>query len=96
MATHQMAAGNIRRTERRPIEIPISLVLAPKKFKEDSSAITTNISEHGVGVRTKLSLAPGEWVGYIDKRKFPYAIPTRVVWAKEDEYTHWIFAGLKF
>jgi hypothetical protein len=96
MATHQMAAGNLRRTERRPIEIPIRLVLAPKKFKEDNSALTTDISGDGVGVRTNLSLVAGEWVGYIDKRKFPYAIPTRVIWAKEDEHTHWIFAGLKF
>lgn len=85
-----------RRSERRRAEIPIRLVLSPQKFKEDSSAITTNISADGVGVRTNLALLPGEWVGYIDKRKFPYAIPTHVVWAKEDEHTHWIFAGLKF
>ena len=85
-----------RRWERRQAEIPVRLVLAPKKFKEDNSAITTDISMDGVGVRTTLSLVPGDWVGYIDKRKFPYAIPTHVVWAKEDEHSHWIFAGLKF
>ncbi|MGD0220773.1 MAG: PilZ domain-containing protein [Terriglobia bacterium] len=96
MATQQMATGNPRRSERRPATIPIRLVLAPKKFKEDNSAITTDISADGVGVRTTLSLVSGEWVGYIDKRKFPYAIPTRVVWARQDEHSHWIFAGLKF
>ncbi|MGD0222314.1 MAG: PilZ domain-containing protein [Terriglobia bacterium] len=85
-----------RRGERRPATIPIRLVLAPKEFKEDNSAITTDISTDGVGVRTTLRLFPGEWVGYIDKRKFPYAIPTHVVWAKEDQLSHWVFAGLKF
>jgi hypothetical protein len=85
-----------RRSERRPATIPIRLVLEPEKFKADNSAITTDISTDGVGVRTTLGLVPGEWVGYIAKGKFPHAIPSRVVWAREDEYSHWMFAGLEF
>ncbi len=96
MSNPQMTMGDLRRSERRPATIQIRLVLDPKNFKADNSAITTDISAHGVGVRTTLSLASGQWVGYIDKRKFPYAIPTHVVWAREDKYSHWIFAGLKF
>ena len=76
--------------------IPIRLVLETENFKADNSAITTDISTDGVGVRTTLALVPGEWVGYIAKGKFPYAIPSRVVWAREDAYSHWTFAGLEF
>jgi hypothetical protein len=65
-------------------------------FKRDDSAITVEVSIHGVRVRTSLALVPGEWVGYIVKGKFPYAIPTRVVWVREDEYSHWTLAGLEF
>jgi hypothetical protein len=85
-----------RRSERRPAAIPIRLVLEAENFKADNSAVTTDISTDGVGVRTTLTLVPGEWVGYVAKGKFPHAIPTRVVWAREDGYSHWIYAGLEF
>jgi hypothetical protein len=85
-----------RRSERRPATIPISLVLEAEKFKADNSAITTDISTDGVGVRTTLGLVPGEWVGFVKKGEFPHAIPSRVVWAREDEYSGWMFAGLEF
>jgi len=85
-----------RRSERRLAAIPIKLVLEVENFKADDSAITTDISTYGVGVRTTLPLFPGEWVGYIVKGKFPYAIPTRVAWAKRDHYNGWIYAGLEF
>jgi hypothetical protein len=85
-----------RRAERRQETVPIRLILEAENFKADNSAITTDISTDGVGVRTTLTLVLGEWVGYIVKGKFPYAVPSRVVWAREDEYSHWIFAGLEF
>jgi hypothetical protein len=85
-----------RKWERQPAAIPISLVLKADRFKADNSAITVDISLHGVGVRTKLALIPGEWVGLVVKREFPHAVPTRVVWAREDQSSHWTFAGLEF
>jgi hypothetical protein len=85
-----------RKWERQPATIPISLVLKADRFKTDNSAITVDISLHGAGVRTKLALIPGEWVGLVVKREFPHAVPTRVVWAREDHASHWIFAGLEF
>jgi hypothetical protein len=87
---------NPRRSDRRPAAIPVRLVLEAEKFKADNSAITTDISTDGVGVRTTLSLAPGEWVGFIKKGQFPHAVPSRVVWAREDTYSGWVFAGLEF
>ena len=85
-----------RRWERQATETPINLVLDPAHFKKDNSAITLDISLCGARVRTNLTLAPGDWVGIIARGDFPHAIPSRVVWAHEDSYTHWTFAGLEF
>ncbi len=88
--------ANPRRWDRQPASIPISLVLKPEEFKSDDSAVTLDISLRGARVRTKLTLVPGEWVGVVAKGEFPHAIPTRVVWVREDESTHWTLAGLEF
>jgi hypothetical protein len=85
-----------RRWERQPAAIPISLVLKTDPFKADDSAIAVEISLHGARVRTKLALVPGEWLGVVPSGEFPHAIPTRVVWVREDEYSHWTLAGVEF
>ena len=85
-----------RRWERQKTESPIRLVLDPARFKTDNSAVALDISLSGACVRTNLTLAPGDWVGVIPKGDFPHAIPGRVVWAREDEYSHWTFAGIEF
>jgi hypothetical protein len=88
--------GNLRQWEREAVKMPVSLVLSAEKFKEDTSATTIDISLAGVGVRTKLFLAPGEWVGIVPKGQFPQAIPARVAWAREDEENNLTVAGLTF
>jgi len=85
-----------RQWERQPAAIPIRLVLKADHFKADDSAITVDISLGGARVRTKLALVPGEWVGFVAKEEFPHAIPSRVVWVREDESSHWTYAGLEF
>jgi hypothetical protein len=85
-----------RRWERQETETPIRLVLDSAHFRTDNSAITLDLSLCGARVRTNLTLAPGDWVGVIPKGNFPQAIPARVVWAREDDYSHWTFAGLEF
>jgi hypothetical protein len=70
--------------------------LEAENFEADDSAITTDVSTYGVGVRTTLPLFAGEWVGYIVKGKFPYAVPTHVAWAKRDHHSGWMYAGLEF
>ena len=87
---------NMRRWERDSAEIPIKLVLKAERFKSDNSAITIDLSLRGMRVRTNLALVPGEWVGVVPKGGFPHAIPARVVWAREDESSHWTFAGIEF
>jgi hypothetical protein len=85
-----------RRWERQKTESPVRLVLDSARFKADNSAIALDISLYGARVRTNLSLVPGEWVGVIPKGDFPHAIPARVVWSREDNYSHWTFAGVEF
>jgi len=90
--------ANLRRFERETAAIPVSLVLRPENYKvwRDHSATTIDISLSGVGVRTTLALVPGDWVGIVPKGEFPHAIPACVVWAREEESTHWTIAGLHF
>jgi hypothetical protein len=85
-----------RRWEREPAHIPIKLVLKAEKFKADNSAVTVDVSLRGMKVQTNLALIPGEWVGIVPKGGFPQAIPARVVWAREDEVSHWVVAGIEF
>ncbi len=85
-----------RRWDRQPSTIPVNLVLKADHFKSDQSAIAVDISLRGMRVRSTLMLVPGEWVGVVAKGQFPHAIPSRVVWAREDELSHWTFAGLEF
>ena len=85
-----------RRWERQPASSRIGLVLKTAHVKTDDSAITVDMSVRGARVRTTLALVAGEWVGVVPSGDFPHAIPSRVVWAREDEYSHWTYAGLEF
>jgi c-di-GMP-binding flagellar brake protein YcgR len=85
-----------RRWKRQPAKIPIRLVLKAEEFERDCSATIMDISLGGMSVKTVHALLPGEWVGVVTNRKFPHAIPTRAVWVREDESSHWTFAGLEF
>ena len=90
--------ANLRRWERQPATIPINLVLKAEDLKVDNSATIIDFSLRGVGILTTLALVPGERVRIVAKGEIPDAIPTRVVWVREDEdeSSHWTFAGLEF
>ena len=88
--------SNARRWERELATVPIRLVLKAESFKADDSATTIDVSLGGAKVQTNLALVPGEWVGVVPKGEFPHAIPARVVWAREDESSHWTLAGIEF
>lgn len=92
----KMPPANQRQWEREAAAVPVSLVLSAEKFKSDPAATTIDISLAGVGVRTKLFLIPGEWVGIVPKGQFPQAIPARVAWSREDEDNNLTIAGLTF
>ncbi len=89
-------SSNARRWERESATVPIRLVLKAESFKADDSATTIDVSLGGAKVQTNLALVPGEWVGVVPKGEFPHAIPARVIWAREDESSHWTLAGIEF
>ena len=85
-----------RRWERQSATTPIRLVLDPAHFKKDDSAVILDISLYGAFVRSSLNLVRGQWVGVVSKGDFPHSIPAQVVWVREDDYSHWTFAGIEF
>ena len=88
--------ADLRRWERQPATIPINLVLKADDLRVDNSATIIDFSLRGVGVLTALALVPGERVRIVAKGESPDAIPTRVVWVREDESNHLSVAGLEF
>jgi c-di-GMP-binding flagellar brake protein YcgR len=89
-------AVDLRRWEREPAAIPVSLVLEADKLKSDTFTTTIDISLSGVGVRTMLALVPRQEVAIVIKGQFSHTIRARVVWVQEDESSNSTVAGLKF
>ena len=87
---------DLRRWEREPVAIPVSLVLKADKFESDTSTATLNISLAGVGVRTMLALVQRQGVAIVIKGQFSQTIPARVIWVREDASSNSKIAGLKF
>ncbi|MGD0223130.1 MAG: PilZ domain-containing protein [Terriglobia bacterium] len=88
--------ANLRRWERQPATIPISLVLRGEDLKVDNSATILDFSFRGVGVLTTLALFPGERVSIIAKGESSDDIRTRVVWVRQDVSNRLSVAGLEF
>ncbi len=88
---------DLRRAEREPATIPISLVVRSERNNTDDDASAIDFSLEGACVQTTLELVPGEWVGIMLKGEFPNAIPSRVVWVRPwDAAGLWSHAGLQF
>ena len=85
----------LRRWQRQPSKIRMSLVLDADPIKVDDSAFTVDISRRGASVLTKLALVPGEWVEVVAKGKASRAVAAHVVWVREDESSHSTSAGLE-
>jgi hypothetical protein len=90
-------SANLRRMEREPKTLPISLVLRSEERRTTYEASTVDLSLGGASVQTYHKLVPGEWVGIVPKGGFPFAIPSRVVWVRPNEAVGPFFlAGLQF
>ena len=89
--------ANLRRMEREPAAIPISLVKRSETRQISYEASTVDLSLGGASILTSLELVPGEWVGIVPKGEFPFAIPSRVVWVRpKDGDGFFYLAGLQF
>ena len=89
-------SADLRRSQRLPAAIPIRLVVESEGFKVEHDASTVDVSLHGVNVRTRLVLLPGETVGIITKGDVRHAISARVVWAQRAGNDLRSIAGLGF
>jgi hypothetical protein len=91
-----MSAADLRRWEREPVAIPVSLVLKADQLKSDTFTATIDVSLSGVGVRTRLALVPKQDVAILINGQFFQTIPARVVWVREDASSNSTIAGLRF
>ncbi|HXW14121.1 MAG TPA: PilZ domain-containing protein [Terriglobia bacterium] len=87
---------DLRRWEREPVAIPVSLVLKADKSKSDTFAAAIDVSLSGFGVRTSLALVPRQGLAIVIKGQFSQTLPARVVWVRKDESGNSTIAGLKF
>jgi hypothetical protein len=88
--------ADLRRWDREPVVIPVSLVLKADELESDTSTATINISLSGVRVLTKLALIPKQKVAIVIEGQFTQTISARVVWVREDASNYRTIAGLKF
>lgn len=87
---------DLRRWEREPVAIPVSLVLKTDKSRSDTFTATTDVSLSGLRVRTRVALVPRQGVAIVIKGQFSQTLAARVVWVREDESNNSTIAGLKF
>lgn len=83
-----------RRSERKPAQIVVTLVLEGDQAKYLARGV--NLSLHGMRVRTDVPLAPGQPVGLILSDTPAYAIAARVVWVGKAESKQAGEAGVEF
>lgn len=91
-----MTATDLRRWEREPAAIPVSLVLESDESQKDTFAATLDISMSGAAVTTMLDLVPGQEVAIVFNGEFSVDIRARVIWVRKNESTNSTTAGLKF
>jgi hypothetical protein len=96
MAMQTISAVDLRRWEREPAAIAVTLVLNAEKLKSDTFAATIDVCLSGVCVRTTLALLPRQGVAIVIEGQFSQTIPARVVWVRKDESGNSTIAGLKF
>ncbi len=87
---------DLRRWERQPAAIPVSLVLDSEELQSDTFTATLDISVSGIAVQTMLSLAPKQEVGVVFTGDFTQTLRARVIWVRRDESSNSTIAGLKF
>jgi hypothetical protein len=87
---------DLRRWEREPVAIPVSLVLKADRSRSDTFTATTDVSLSGLRVRTRVALVPRQGVAIVIKGQFSQTLAARVVWVREDESNNSTIAGLKF
>ena len=85
-----------RRSQRVHEEIPMRFILASDDGRVQHEAFTTNLSLHGMGIRTAMQLFLGERILVLPRTDFRYRAPARVVWVQGMESGKECVGGLEF
>ena len=83
-----------RRSERRPVRMAVLLIV--EGVEVDQSALTVDVSPHGLRLQTAASLAPGQPVGVVLRGRSGGVVDARVVWVGKVETDQAGQAGLEF
>ena len=87
---------DLRRSRRVPEATPISLAFPSADCRIKHEALIMNQSLHGVGIRTRVQLSPGEAIVICPREGYWHTVPARVVWARASESSAEYIAGLEF
>lgn len=83
-----------RRSERKPAQITVTLMIEGDEANPVASAI--DLSQHGLRLQTDHSLAPGQRVGLLLSDSPNYVIGARVIWLGKADSDQAGQAGLEF
>ncbi|MBZ5515149.1 MAG: PilZ domain-containing protein [Acidobacteriia bacterium] len=85
-----------RQSERQPTRFPIRLTVDPEGKRIEGPALITNITQRGVGVRTRVALVPGQTVDIVPAEGAVHMVRSRVAWANPQASGEGSQAGLEF
>lgn len=83
-----------RRSERKPAQMTVTLVLEGDEADEIATAL--DLSQHGMRLQTDLVLAPGQRVGLLLSDTPSYVLGARVVWVGKADSGQAGQAGMEF
>ena len=85
-----------RRSRRVPEVNPILVAIASEDYQVQHKAFTMDRSRHGMGIRARVQLAPGETIViFLQDGPHSQTTPARVVWVREPKSQAGCSAGLE-
>jgi hypothetical protein len=83
-----------QRSARKPVKMAVILYVEGEEV--DHSAVSVDLSQHGLRLQTAASLAPGQPVGVLMDEQSQFVLDARVVWVGRVESDQSGQAGLEF
>jgi hypothetical protein len=85
-----------RQSLRVPKADQVRFAIASEDHQVKHKAFTMNRSPHGVGIRTRVQLSPGEVILIFPQKGSWHTIPARVAWVRGPISSAGYIAGLEF
>jgi len=90
------AQTNRRRSERKAVNKPISLLVDSDHSEIANSAFAIDLSELGLRIRSDINLVPGQIVTVIPREGSKQAVRSQVIWVGESGSERAGEAGIAF